>query len=680
MNGNQANQSTRVRIRAVLFVAILGCVVCGPGWSPGRAAAATIDLGEASGPVGEPVLLPVAISDLGGESVWSFELNFHTSVSYAQFVGVSTSGTLSDGWLVSFLPNGGYGTVTAAGGVPLAGAGNLVWLEFMLGPNAAAVTVYLDAAIVNEGGTATTLINGLLTGTALPSLNISPDSGLLVVGETLTFSTAGGTGPYSYTSSDPSVADFAGGSLLTAVAPGFVRVTAEDAGGLLDTTVGQIEVRPFRLQIEPVTAIQESVVLVPVRIDDPAGYGIVSAEFTVTWTHANAEFVGVEPSGSLMELGGWSDPQVSAAAGRVEVIGAGAAPLTGPGVLVYLRFLLHNTVTLTPTPGIFNEEYTAFPVAGAVTATPLPALSLSPTSANLMVGDVQVFTVVGSPTPPLTWSVDDPSIASIGATGELAALSDGVVQVRVEDSLGAVATSGTVTVCTLGLATIAASIAADDVVVIPVKPDRYMTGMDIYSFEVSVSFNPNSATFLGATCAGTASEAWGAPTVNDEGGVVSIYHAGAVPLVGCRNGLVYLTFQGSPDLTYPYTGVQLTSALFNEGSPCVRINTGTACSGGSPAPLPGPSSLLLENHPNPFNPRTEIRFRAVDDGPLDLAIYSARGELVCRLFSGFVTGGSERSLFWNGRDDAGRLQASGVYYARLEAGAQSELRKMVLLK
>jgi hypothetical protein len=680
MNGNFVNQATRWGSRAVRVVAILGVVALGLVLKPDRADAATVDLGTASGPVGDTVLMPVELSELGGESVWSFELDFRWSASYAQFVGVSTSGALSASWATDFYADGGTGRVAAAGGAPLSADGTLIWLEFQLGPSPGTVNVILDEAVLNEGTPETTLVNGQLIGTALPSLNIYPDSGLLVVGETMTFSTSGGTGPYTYTSSNPAVASFAGGDLLTAHTPGFVQVTTEDSGGLLDTTTGQVEVRPFRLEIQPVTGIQESTVLVPVLIDDPSGYGIVSCEFEVSWYWSQADFVGVEIAGTLMESAGWGDPQVLADAGEVSVIGAGVAPLSGPGVLVYLRFLLHNTTNMTPSAGIFNEEYAAFPVAGWITATPLPTLSVSPYTANLMVEDTQLFTVVGSPTPPLTWSVDDPAVASINAAGELTALADGLVQVRVEDSLGAVALSGPVTICTIGLPAINASVAASEVVVIPIPTDRWMTGMDIYSLEVSVSYHSSNVMFLGASSSGTATESWGAPVVNDDGNSVSIYHAGATPLEQCGTCLVTLAFLGAPDLSYPYTSFSLTSGLFNEGSPCVRINYGTACSGGSAAPLPEPSFLLLENHPNPFNPLTTIRFRTEVDGQADLFVYSARGELVRHLFSGFVAGGSERSVIWSGRNDAGRLQASGVYYGRLESGERIQIRKMVLLK
>jgi len=39
-----------------------------------------------------------------------------------------------------------------------------------------------------------------------------------------------------------------------------------------------------------------------------------------------------------------------------------------------------------------------------------------------------------------------------------------------------------------------------------------------------------------------------------------------------------------------------------------------------------------------------------------------------------------RSVVWDGRDDTGRSAATGVYFYRLQAGAYSETRQMVLVK
>ncbi len=88
---------------------------------------------------------------------------------------------------------------------------------------------------------------------------------------------------------------------------------------------------------------------------------------------------------------------------------------------------------------------------------------------------------------------------------------------------------------------------------------------------------------------------------------------------------------------------------------------------------------LLSNHPNPFNPLTHIAFELPRTGDITLSVYDAAGRFVRALLSGEL-GPGKHSVEWDGRDDAGRRLASGVYLYRLTSAEGSEARKMVLLK
>ncbi len=92
-----------------------------------------------------------------------------------------------------------------------------------------------------------------------------------------------------------------------------------------------------------------------------------------------------------------------------------------------------------------------------------------------------------------------------------------------------------------------------------------------------------------------------------------------------------------------------------------------------------PGIAMLSNYPNPFNPMTTIRYSVSPAQDVTLAIFDVRGARVRTLESGAVTEGMHE-VVWNGRDDAGRAVASGVYYARLVATSQTMTRKIVLLK
>jgi outer membrane protein assembly factor BamB len=77
------------------------------------------------------------------------------------------------------------------------------------------------------------------------------------------------------------------------------------------------------------------------------------------------------------------------------------------------------------------------------------------------------------------------------------------------------------------------------------------------------------------------------------------------------------------------------------------------------APLEN-SYLLLENHPNPFNPSTVIEFSLPQRADVSLTVYNLLGQKVARLTDGIYGAGTHR-IEWH----AGNL-SSGVYFCRLE--------------
>jgi flagellar hook assembly protein FlgD len=83
--------------------------------------------------------------------------------------------------------------------------------------------------------------------------------------------------------------------------------------------------------------------------------------------------------------------------------------------------------------------------------------------------------------------------------------------------------------------------------------------------------------------------------------------------------------------------------------------------------------------PNPFNPTTHVTFDLAKAGPVDVAIYDVRGQLVRTLATGTMNSG-RHDLVWQGRDDAGRSVASGVYFCRLSADGGTQSRKMILAR
>ena len=96
------------------------------------------------------------------------------------------------------------------------------------------------------------------------------------------------------------------------------------------------------------------------------------------------------------------------------------------------------------------------------------------------------------------------------------------------------------------------------------------------------------------------------------------------------------------------------------------------------------TAQLAQNYPNPFNSETVIEYELPQSGEIQLVIYDVTGQRVARLASGLREAGTY-ALRWDGRDDAGRRLASGVYLYRLEAPAMTgdrmlQTRKLLLLR
>ena len=88
---------------------------------------------------------------------------------------------------------------------------------------------------------------------------------------------------------------------------------------------------------------------------------------------------------------------------------------------------------------------------------------------------------------------------------------------------------------------------------------------------------------------------------------------------------------------------------------------------------------VFPNQPNPFRSATEIRFDLPRDAPVELIVYDALGRSVRTLVAGPKTAGSHM-VAWDGRDDGGRIVASGVYFCRIRSEGGQESRKIVRVR
>jgi hypothetical protein len=87
----------------------------------------------------------------------------------------------------------------------------------------------------------------------------------------------------------------------------------------------------------------------------------------------------------------------------------------------------------------------------------------------------------------------------------------------------------------------------------------------------------------------------------------------------------------------------------------------------------------LTSGPNPFNPRTEIKFGLPREAEVKLDIFDLRGLRVVRLVDGVMQAGPH-SVVWPGKDGSGRNVASGAYLVQLRIDGQKLNRKLMLVR
>ena len=88
---------------------------------------------------------------------------------------------------------------------------------------------------------------------------------------------------------------------------------------------------------------------------------------------------------------------------------------------------------------------------------------------------------------------------------------------------------------------------------------------------------------------------------------------------------------------------------------------------------------LYQNHPNPFNPYTKLKYDLPKDSYVSITIYDMLGNVVNNLVNTKQSSGN-KSVQWNATDNLGKSVPAGMYIYTIQAGEFRQTRKMVLLK
>ncbi len=212
--------------------------------------------------------------------------------------------------------------------------------------------------------------------------------------------------------------------------------------------------------------------------------------------------------------------------------------------------------------------------------------------------------------------------------------------------------------------------------------------------KATISSGQLDSTIVWGNCAGTAGDQLyiGNPGIAVDVGCSVVDSAGVIGgTVVYDAGTRFLSprFCAAPPCDEaPFT--EFAGFTVEAGSPCLPANNdcgvrvGVLGQGCTLTAVPGVAVTarlqLAQNHPNPFNARTSLVFSLTEAGPVAMRIYDPAGRERAALLTGAWLGAGTHRLDWDGSDHHGRPLPSGAYLCRLEAGGQTDTRKLILLK
>ncbi len=324
--------------------------------------------------------LPVYTSDLTGLTVTAgtMQITFDHNILTPDSI-IQTGSLLAAYPALAFnAKTAGQMNVSFAGTNPLAGKGVLFYVRFVVSStNNYGMTISVNSVVFNENISGNTR-NGNFEVIGLGSLYISPPTASLIVGDTLRFSAYNGTPPYTWATTDTTIASIDAYGLMTARRSGTVRAVAHDSVGASGTT-SDISIYDVRVTVPEVYGKMAGIVDVPISVDRFTGSNsVLSVQMSFVYDTTIMHAVGIVTTGTLID--GWS-ATIGLPGNQFVLAAATAAGFQSTGTLVKLRFRVDSSLSYGQNAYInfqqvlFNEgKPAALGINGGVTAVSPPAI------------------------------------------------------------------------------------------------------------------------------------------------------------------------------------------------------------------------------------------------------------------------------------------------------------------
>jgi len=497
---------------------------------------------------------------LTGKNIYAFRFGLTYNADYLEFLGIDSVGTVLKNWEIPTYSNRNRGTITiaGAGSSVLSGNGNMFYLKFKaLRPGGTYISNISGVSLLNEGSPGMTLGNAYIQANSKSYPDIYPDNVQLFVGEETQMNVSGGKAPYIYTTVDTAVAVISSLTKVKAKGPGITKVFVTDKDGEKSYITGNVDVRAIKLSIMRSNAWPKDTFYLPVKIEIAPGTKVSSGYFEISY---NGNVEGIKSSAKTGDFD--FSIQNNAVTNQMRVSFASTNGITGTGILCYLGFKAINSGNhyFDLQNILFNETLQSFAYREYVEVYNLPTLNISPNSGTVMWGATEKITVTNG-TPPMTYSVSNPLLASVDIQGNLKGLSGGKVKVTATDSHGATKTSGDFLILDNQFSITNTDGVLDKVCRVPISTSQLPSGKAILDFDGTITFQESDLDFLGLDPGNSGMLTEFARTGN------SVHIVGATS-TGIPSGIIcYLKFQLKNTMAIgQQTSIALNAMSANESS------------------------------------------------------------------------------------------------------------------
>lgn len=620
---------------------------------------------------GDQELLAVTVDELvAGDGVVSGEFTLDYDRSVITIDEVETTGTLLEGEDVMY--NETTGRFAFAASDTVTGTGTLFYLSVRMeddsGPGSE-TGLGMDA-MFNEGEPDVAVSAGVIRS---PQIVISPSRPTVIEGDDLQFDLDGDIHPpINWSVTNETVASIDDNGLLTGHEPGTIRVYAEDAIGLKDSTeLFRVEpdlLRALTVSTPDTTVRQTREFWWTVEVTDVTGLNITSVQFDLAWADEHLEFLEVSTDSTLLETYGSGSFEFDYEDGKLSVAAAGTDPLEGGGAIAHIKLRVRDEASGNQTPVfsemLFNEDLEPDLESGTISVNPAPEIYLAPDSIDIVAGETESMAVDEGGTPPYRWESDDPAVVTVDEnTGEITAVSRGTTEVYAVDDEDFRSFPAEVTVYDVNVSLGDSTLIYPETLSIPVVTED-ITGLGVFAFEMSVAIDTSLVAFEGVETSGKISDGMSVSS-NVSDGVLMVAAAGTEELAS-GGELISLKFSaGDSARNHDVMPLQFERMVYNDPGD------------DSPTALPHDGSITIGGYPvvpDPVRPEDGAQQVAIQP---ELQWESEFGEFFDLQIAGDETFSSpvidETGLDETSFVPGGDLEYEATYYWRVRSGTGSLL-------